>query len=54
MGQFVKELNHKIKVGPTNSGTKIRTPISGFSNLPEGVYDRLRLIEDAQYESDLK
>ena len=49
MGRFVKELGHKIKEGPTHSNTKIRTPITGFADLPERVVDRLKLLEDAQY-----
>jgi hypothetical protein len=34
MQHFVKDVNHKIKVGPVDANTKIRTPITGFAALP--------------------
>ena len=54
MEKFVKEVKNNIKVGPTDTNSKIRTPLTGFANLPEGVVDRLKLIEDAQYEAELQ
>jgi hypothetical protein len=47
MQHFVKDVNHKIKVGPVDTNTKIRTPTTWFAALLERVIDQLKLIEDA-------
>jgi len=51
MQNFVKEVNRKIKDGPNSINTNIRTPLTGFSDLQDGVFDRLKLLEDAQYDA---
>jgi hypothetical protein len=54
MENFVKGLSHKIREGPSSINTKIRTPLTGFAALEEGVFNRLKLLEDAQYEAELQ
>lgn len=54
MEAFVKDVSNKLKKGPADSAPKIRTPLTGFAALPEGVFDRLKLLEDAQYEAEMQ
>lgn len=54
MQHFVKDLNVKLKNGPASSTSKIRTPLNGFGEIGNGVFDRLKLLEDAQYEAELQ
>lgn len=51
MEGFVKELNSKLKNGAVKAESKIRSPLTGFAPIPDGVFDRLKLLEDAQYEA---
>lgn len=44
MEAFVKDVNKKLKNGPVGNAPKIRTPLTGFAALPEGVFDRLKLL----------
>lgn len=53
MEGFVKELNSKLKGGAVRSNSQIRAPLTGFQAIPEGVFTRLKLIEDAQYEAEM-
>jgi hypothetical protein len=44
MEDFVKDLNSKLKRGPSTIEARMRSPLTGFAAIPEGVFDRIKLL----------
>jgi hypothetical protein len=54
MEKFVRSLNHKLREGPAKNGQSIRAPLVGYGDVPDLVFDKMRLIENEQYSTELQ